>query len=126
MHRYKDLKVWQKAVDLSVIIYKITEGFPKKEQYSLSQQMNRAVVSIASNIAEGAGRNSDKEFLNFLSMSVGSSFELETQLVIANKIGYVDEKSLVEIGSLIKEIQNMIYSLQETLRKKVNLVKLKS
>lgn len=81
MHRYKKLQVWQKSIDLAVEIYKITEKLPKQVQYGLISQINRAVISIFSNIAEGAGRNTNKEFNNFLGYSLGSSFELETQLI---------------------------------------------
>ncbi len=91
MNQYKNLKVWQRAIELVVIIYKQTDKFPDKEKYGLVTQMNRCAVSIASNIAEGAGRNSNKEFHNFLGITLGSSCELETQLTIANKLDYISE-----------------------------------
>ncbi|WP_338080990.1 four helix bundle protein [Aquiflexum gelatinilyticum] len=78
MHRYKELKVWQKAIDLAVEVYKITEKLPKDERFGLISQMNMAVVSIPSNIAEGAGRNGKKEFNNFLRVALGSPFQLDT------------------------------------------------
>ena len=118
MHRFKELKVWQKSIDLSVNIYKATDLFPKKEQYSIVQQLNRAAVSVASNIAEGAGRNSDKEFVNFLSIAVGSCCELETQLIISNRIGFVSNENLDILVKSIFEIQNMIYSLQTKIKSK--------
>jgi four helix bundle protein len=103
MHRYKELKVWQKAIDLAVEVYRITEKLPKEERYGLISQINRCVVSIPSNIAEGAGRNTSKDFNHFLGISLGSSFELDTQLIISNKLGYVDlddfEKIEVELST---------------------------
>jgi four helix bundle protein len=115
MNKFKELVVWQKAVDLTVFIYSLTNQFPSKESFSLVQQINRAAVSIPSNIAEGAGRNSKKEFYNFLGIAVGSSFELETQLIIANKIGYIRNELLEKAVAIIKEIQNMLFRLQKTL-----------
>ncbi|MCL5996077.1 MAG: four helix bundle protein [Chloroflexi bacterium] len=87
---YRDLRVWQDSVELSVMIYQITEQFPKTEQYGLSNQMRRAGVSITSNIAEGFGRT-PREFARFLEMSLGSLAELETQMEIALRVGYVGE-----------------------------------
>lgn len=94
MHNFKELKFWQKAVDLSVLVYKITATFPTEEKFGLVSQLRRATISIASNIAEGASRNGDKEFLHFLSLSTGSAFEIETQLIIANKLNFVDQNEL--------------------------------
>ncbi|MBW1937083.1 MAG: four helix bundle protein [Deltaproteobacteria bacterium] len=88
MKAHHNLKVWKRSVDYVVKIYKLTEGFPKDEQYGLSSQMRRAALSIASNIAEGAGRNSKNEFRQFLSIAQGSVSELETQLIIAEKLSY--------------------------------------
>ena len=75
MHRYKELKVWQKAIDLAVEVYRVTEKLPKEERFGLISQINRCVVSIPSNIAEGAGRNTNKDFNHFLGIAQGSSFE---------------------------------------------------
>ena len=91
MHKYKELLVWQKAVDLAVDVYKITKQFPNEEKFGLVSQINRCGVSISSNIAEGAGRNTTGEFNHFLGIATGSSFELETQLTIANKLGYIEK-----------------------------------
>lgn len=93
---YKDLQVWQKAVDLSVKVYQVTDEFPKSEQYGLTNQMRRASVSIASNIAEGHGR-SQQEFGRYLTISLGSLCELETQMEIARRIGYLSEKYFAEL-----------------------------
>jgi four helix bundle protein len=80
-HNYRELKVWQKAIDLVIKVYKLTNQFPTTEKYGLVSQINRAVVSIPSNIAEGCSRISNKDFQHFLSMALGSAFELETQLI---------------------------------------------
>lgn len=115
MHRYKELKVWQKAIDLAVEVYRITEKLPKEERYGLISQINRCVVSIPSNIAEGAGRNTNKDFDNFLGISLGSSFELDTQLVISNRLGYVSSDDFEKIESELEHIQNMIAKLKQSL-----------
>ena len=86
MNKLKDLKIWNKAMDLTVEVYKATSTFPTDERFGLTSQSRRAAVSIPSNIAEGAGRNSMKEFNNFLVIANGSSYELQTQLVIAKQI----------------------------------------
>ncbi|MBL7834392.1 MAG: four helix bundle protein [Cyclobacteriaceae bacterium] len=115
MNNYKELKVWQKAVDLAVKIYNTTSAFPREEEYALTNQIRRSGVSIASNIAEGAGRNSKKDFKNFLSISNGSICELETQLIIANRIEFLDKETLDTLQGEITEIQKMNWSLQKTL-----------
>jgi len=116
MHNFKELKFWQKAVELSVMVYKTTANFPAEEKFGLVSQSRRAVVSIASNIAEGASRNGDKEFLHFLSISNGSAFELETQLIIANKLNFVDQNQLENLLMSVTEIQKMIYSFSKKLK----------
>ena len=114
---YQNLIVWQKSVDLAVLIYKLTAKFPKSELYSLVMQMRRAVVSIASNIAEGQGRQSIKEFRHFIKMALGSLFELETQIIIAYKVGYVDEKIEQKILNNGAEIKHMLFALKKSLFK---------
>jgi len=116
MNQYKKLKVWQKSFDLVVEVYRQTNKFPDKEKFGLTSQINRCAVSIVSNIAEGAGRNSPKEFNNFLGITLGSSCELETQLLISNKLGYLNENELTEFISLIEEIQKMIVGLQKNIQ----------
>jgi four helix bundle protein len=88
---HKDLDVWKKSVDLVVELYKITASFPKEEIYGLTSQMRRAAVSIPSNIAEGAGRRGNKEFVQFLHISLGSLAELETQIIIAGRLQFIAE-----------------------------------
>ena len=115
MNNYKELKVWQKSVDLAVKIYKSTKDFPREEIYGLTSQIRRSAVSIPSNIAEGAGRNSKKDFNNFLGISNGSSCELETQLIIANRIDFLSDANLESLQKDIIEIQKMNWSLQKSL-----------
>lgn len=116
MHKFKELLVWQKAVDLAVDVYKITKMFPGEEKFGLISQINRCGVSIPSNIAEGAGRNTDGEFNHFLGISTGSSFELETQLIIANRLGYVEQETLDITVKKINDVQNMTFGLQKAIK----------
>ena len=112
MNRYKELKVWQEAIEFVTSIYALTKKFPKEELYGLTSQLNRASVSIAANIAEGSGRNSKKEFVQFLSISTGSCAEVETLLTIAEKIGYIQNIGYESLISKLLKIQNMLYRLQ--------------
>jgi four helix bundle protein len=118
MNNYKDLKIWQKSVDLAVRIYEITQSFPKEEMYGLTMQMRRSAVSISSNIAEGAGRNSKKEFNNFLGISNGSACELETQLIISHRAKLIDQSIFTSIQLQIEEVQKMNWSLKKSLKTK--------
>lgn len=116
MNRFKELKVWQKAIEVVVDVYKLTATFPQNERFGLISQIQRAAVSIPSNIAEGAGRNNKGEFYHFLGIANGSSFELETQLTISAKLGYSQDREIEIICLKLTEIQNMIFSLQRTLK----------
>ena len=111
MNNYKELKIWQKSMDLVELVHKLTSSFPKEEKFGLISQIQRCSVSIPSNIAEGAGRNSNKEFKHFLSIANGSSNELSTQLHLSIRIGYVIEDDASEIFRLLTEIQKMNFSL---------------
>ncbi len=115
MHRYKDLTVWQKAMELVVDLYRITEKFPLKERYGLITQMNRCAISIPSTIAEGAGRNTNKDFDHFLAISLGSSFELHSQLVLSNRLGYVELEVVEKMEVELSHIQNRIVKLKKSL-----------
>ena len=115
MNNLNDLKIWNKAIDLSIEIYHLTNSFPDLEKFGLISQMRRESVSIASNIAEGAGRNSKKEFKQFLSISHGSSYELLTQLQIAFKLQFCDEYLFINLKTKIIEIQKMNFALQQKL-----------
>ncbi len=111
MHNYKKLEVWNRDVDFATQIYSTTKSFPIDELYGLTSQLRRASVSISSNISEGAGRNSDKEFRQFLNISFGSCAEIETQLIISKKLGYLSEEQFSILSTEIIEIQKIIYSL---------------
>jgi len=116
MNNYKELKLWQKSVDLAVRIYEVTASFPKEEIYGLTSQIKRSAVSIPSNIAEGAGRNTKKDFNNFLGISVGSSCELDTQLIITSRVGFLTRSSLDALQNDINEIQKMNWALKRSLK----------
>jgi four helix bundle protein len=118
MHNLKELKIWKKAIDLAVEVYRVTALFPLEEKYGLISQTRRAAVSISSNIAEGAGRNSEKEFKYFLGIANGSSFELQTQLFISNKLSLLSNEDLEKIFQQIEELQKMNYGFQNMLNKK--------
>ena len=117
MNNLKQLKIWQKAIDLTVDIYNITANYPADERFGLINQARRAAVSISSNIAEGAGRNSEKEFSNFLGIANGSSYELQTQLVISNKLNLLSDDLLEKLLNQLEELQKMNYSFQQLLTK---------
>ena len=118
MHNLKELKIWKKAIDLAVEVYCVTALFPPEEKYGLISQTRRAAVSISSNIAEGAGRNSEKEFKYFLGIANGSSFELQTQLFISNKLSLLSNEDLEKMLQQIEELQKMNYGFQNMLNKK--------
>ena len=111
MHNYKELEVWQKGRSLVKKIYSITGLFPNKENYNLIKQMRRAAISIPSNIAEGSGRGSDKEFIRFLNMANGSAFELETQIYLACDLNYISHELLHKYLKEIQDVQKMIHQL---------------
>jgi four helix bundle protein len=123
MHNLKELIIWQKAVDLSIAVYKITQQLPEDEKFGLTSQMRRSAISISSNVAEGAGRNSDKEFSQFLGLANGSSQELFTQAFICFKLNFITESDFQSLEAKVNEIQKMIYSLKDRL--KSNLLKSK-
>lgn len=108
---YKNLIVWQNSINLCVLIYEILEKFPEIEKYSLSHQMRRAAVSIPSNIAEGIGRSYEKDTLKFLYISKGSLFELETQIIICQKVKYLNEEIVSQLLLKIDEIKKMLNNL---------------
>jgi len=121
MNNLKELKIWNKAIDLSVDVYRATASFPVDERFGLTSQSRRAAVSIPSNIAEGAGRNSPKEFNNFLGIANGSSYDLQTQLVISNKLELLNNEILDKLLNQIDELQKMNYAFQQMLRNKSNI-----
>jgi len=108
---YKDLLVWQRAIEMTVAIYRFTEDFPKEERYGLSSQVRRAGVSVASNIAEGYGRTSTGEYKHFLGMARGSNLEVQTQLVIARELGFGEVDHLRKADDLSQEVAKMLIAL---------------
>ena len=117
MHTLNDLKIWHKAIDLATDVYRLTAKFPKEEKYGLTAQIRRCAVSIPSNIAEGAGRNSDNEFCYFLGVSYGSAYELQTQLIISRNLGLIEDSSTAPALDEITQLQKMNYALQNSLKK---------
>jgi four helix bundle protein len=118
---FRDLQVWQRAIQLTVAIYRLTQGFPRDELYGLSSQIRRAAVSIPSNIAEGQGRLTVGDFRQFLGIVRGSNHELQTQLVIARSLGFGDSLLIDEAESLSQEVGKMIYALLESLHESTSL-----
>ena len=116
MHKFKRLEVWIKAKSFVRDIYKLTAAFPKEEEYVMKSQMRRAVISISSNIAEGAGRSSRKEFLRFLDIAQGSAFELESQLDISYDLGYIKRNEFNVVSNHLNEIQSMIIGIKKYYR----------
>lgn len=116
---FRDLRVWQEAMELTIEIYKGTMGFPKHELYGLSQQMRRAAVSVPSNIAEGKGHYSDKEFLRFLLHARGSLLELQTQLLIAQRLEYLSGESGGRLMQIAEGVGRALSGLIGSLREKV-------
>ena len=112
---YKDLTVWQKAMDLCEAIYLITNSFPKSELYGLISQIRRCSVSIPSNIAEGYRRGHKAEYIQFLRIAYGSGAELETQLLVALRIGYIKRHEFDELNNLLEEIMKMLNKMISTL-----------
>jgi len=114
---FRDLIVWQKAMDLTELIYAIVKKFPPDERYALSSQIRRAAVSVPSNIAEGYGRRSTKDYLRFLQIALGSAYELETQLDLTSRFGFAGEDEVKEALELCTEIEKMLVALSGKLRK---------
>ena len=113
---FKDLVAWQKAMDLVTEVYKATDNFPKREVYSLTDQIRRAAVSIPSNIAEGQAHYNRGEFLHFLRHAAGSLAEVETQLLVAERLGYVDHPLAEELFERIHEVGRVLSGLIASLR----------
>ena len=113
MKSHKDLDVWSKSIEFVLKVYKITKNFPSDEKFGLISQLRRAAVSIPSNLAEGAARNSNKEFIRFLYVALGSASESETQLIISQKLGYLNDES---VFNDLEDIQKMIMGLIKYLK----------
>ena len=117
---HKDLDVWRNSIDFIVCIYRLTESFPPGESYALTQQLRRAAISIASNIAEGSARNSDKELIRFLYYSLGSVSEIETQLIIGHRLNYF--KDLNDYLEKLLKVKQPIIGLIKHQKKRINKV----
>lgn len=119
VHSYRDLKVWQKAMDLAVLIYRLSESFPKQEQYGLTSLIRRAVVSIPSNIAEGRAKHSTRDFMRFVHIAYGSTAEVETQLILAHRLNYISSQEMEPSLDLCAEIGRMLNGLLNGLQQKL-------
>lgn len=117
MKNFKELKIWHKGFQIAVHSFKLVAAFPKEERFGISSQITRAAVSISSNIAEGSSRSSEKDYNRFIEISLGSTFELETQLLIAEAVNYGDEKLRSEMLKDIDEEQKMLISFMNKLNK---------
>lgn len=115
---FRELKVWQKSIDMVVDVYGALRQYPGEEKFNLVSQMQRAAVSIPSNIAEGCSRESSPAFKQFLSIALGSAYELETQLIISNKLNYLQEESYSVLHSKLVEVQKMTTGLMNSLESK--------
>ena len=115
---YKDLLVWQRAVDISVEVYAISAAFPKEEVFGLTNQIRRASNSISLNIAEGYSRNSAKAYLNFLNIAQGSLFELESGIILAERLQFAESEILINLFNLITEESKMLRSLMNKIEEK--------
>jgi four helix bundle protein len=120
VNNYRDLKVWQMAMKLTEDIYRSTESFPSRETYALASQLQRAAVSIPSNIAEGHARSSTKDYLRFVSISQGSLAEAETQLELAHRLGYIPQAELLCLREQTNEVGRMLHGLRSALAAKLS------
>ncbi|WP_394971316.1 four helix bundle protein [uncultured Croceitalea sp.] len=117
MHKVENLKIWDKSIELVKKVYSLVSELPKDEKFGLTSQIKRSSVSIPSNIAEGAGRNSQKEFKHFMSIANGSAYELQTQLIMVVELNLIDKEKVQPIIDLCIEVQKMNYSFQKSLIK---------
>jgi len=116
IHSFRDLQIWQKSMQLTVGVYRLTDGFPHEERYGLTSQIRRSAVSIPSNIAEGQGRRNLGEFRQFLGIARGSNCELQTQLEIARTLGFGNTEALRDAEGLSQEVGKMMYAFVESLK----------
>ena len=116
MNRFKNLDIWKDAISLAKNVHVLTATLPKEETYGLKNQLRRAAVSVASNIAEGAGRNTNGEFHQFLGIAIGSAFEVDTQLIIGMELGYFSKDAVSALTKDIESIANRTFKLQQTLK----------
>jgi four helix bundle protein len=119
MHNFKRLDIWNKSIALVKEVYILTKNFPNSEKFGLASQMQRAVVSIPANIAEGSAKSSDKDFSRFLEISLGSTCELETLVIIAKELDYICSATFDELDAMIQEVMRMLKGFQNTLSSNV-------
>lgn len=122
MGGYRELKVWQLGIEISIEVYRVTDAFPQREVYGLTSQLRRAAVSISSNIAEGHARTHTKDLLRFLSISRGSLAEVETQLVIAERLGYVQRYDCEPLRKMLDDESRMLAGLRRSLNAKLRKI----
>jgi four helix bundle protein len=118
LKNYKELKVWQKSYQLSLELYKITKGFPGDEKYGLTSQMRRAAVSVPSNIAEGYGRKTTRDYIRSLYLAYGSNCELETQILLSGDLGYIKAQEKEMLQKNVGEVERMLKALIKSLEEK--------
>ncbi|MBU1863225.1 MAG: four helix bundle protein [Candidatus Omnitrophica bacterium] len=116
MKSFKQLKIWQKGIEIVKDVYVITKKFPKEELYGLTSQMRRAAISLPSNIAEGFKRFHNKEYIQFLYIALGSAAELETQLIIAKEVGFIDKEKVEYVSEKLDHFSKMTSSLLTKLK----------
>ena len=114
MHNFKELNVWKESMGLAKEVFITTKNFPAEEKYELISQINRCSISIPSNIAEGAGRGTDKDFNQFLNIALGSAFELETQLLLSNEFNYITKEQTQILTEKVCKVQRMINGLKKS------------
>ena len=115
MHKVEDIKIWNKSIELAKSVYQLVAELPSDEKFGLNSQIKRCSISIPSNIAEGAGRNSNKEFKHFLSIANGSAYELQTQLILTTELNLINKDKVQPVINTCIEIQKMNYSFQKKL-----------
>lgn len=116
MHQFKNLEIWKRSQEICVSVYAATSAFPPSETFGLRGQIRRAAVSIPSNIAEGTSRNSDKEFVRFLEIALGSAFELETQLILAKRLEFIEIDNFEQISSDLNAVIQMTMKFRSRLK----------
>ena len=115
MRNFKELRIWQKGIDIAVKTFQLTDTFPKEDKFGICQQMTKAGVSIPSNIAEGSSRKSEKDYARFIEISLGSNFELETQLIIAEQLKKGNQELIQELKTELSDHQRMLTGFQQKL-----------
>jgi four helix bundle protein len=113
---YKLLRVWQKAHELALEVYRLADEFPSREQYGMAKQLRRGAVSVVSNLAEGSGRGTDREFARFVDIARGSAIEMECQLLLAHDLGYIDSPRHAAIADRVGEVSRILIGLRKRLR----------